>query len=154
MKLGLILVGGVVLGGAAVLLTRGGGDEESPDFRTPVVNPAMHGEDAAARAQEEDSIVIPELSPLAQTGREIFQQTCAACHGENANGTENGPTFIHQLYVPAHHSDQAFWLAARTGVRAHHWRFGDMPPVDGVTDKQLEWIVQYVREMQRANGVM
>jgi mono/diheme cytochrome c family protein len=48
----------------------------------------------------------------------------------------------------------AFVLAARNGVRAHHWPFGDMPPVEErLTDGELGAIVAYVRELQRANGI-
>ena len=50
-------------------------------------------------------------------------------------------------------NDFSFQTAAKNGVRAHHWRFGDMQPVPGVTEKQVEWIVKYVREIQRANGI-
>jgi hypothetical protein len=38
-------------------------------------------------------------------------------------------------------------------VRAHHWRFGNMPPVDGVNRAEVEKIVAYVRALQRANGI-
>jgi len=45
-------------------------------------------------------------------------------------------------------------LAARNGVRAHHWPFGNMPPVEQrLTDGELGAIVAYVRELQRANGI-
>ena len=48
----------------------------------------------------------------------------------------------------------AFVLAARNGVRAHHWPFGDMPPVgQPLTDGELAAIIAYVRELQRANGI-
>ena len=30
---------------------------------------------------------------------------------------------------------------------------GDMPPVEGITDAQIEKIVHYVRQLQRANGI-
>jgi len=41
----------------------------------------------------------------------------------------------------------------RNGVRAHHWKFGSMPPVDGITDAEDGTIVAYVRALQRANGI-
>lgn len=43
--------------------------------------------------------------------------------------------------------------AVRQGVRGHHWRFGDVPPVEGVSDEELAQIVAYVRTVQRANGI-
>ena len=60
---------------------------------------------------------------------------------------------IGQVGQPNHHADLAFLLAARQGVRAHHWRFGDMPPVQGVGEQEIEEIVAYVRALQRANGI-
>ena len=47
----------------------------------------------------------------------------------NAAG-QNGvaPPLVHKLYEPGHHSDMAFIMAAKNGVRSHHWRFGNMPP--------------------------
>ena len=81
------------------------------------------------------------------------EQNCAACHGAKAEGSDNGPPLVHKIYESSHHADFAFQMAAKGGVRAHHWRFGDMPPVPGVTEKQVEWIVTYVREIQRENGI-
>ena len=103
------------------------------------------------------TIKIAELvspSALAQAGKIAFEANCAACHGELGGGTEFGPPFINDIYNPGHHADQAFLIAPRQGVRAHHWPFGDMPPVEGVTDEELLAIVRYVRELQDANGIV
>ncbi|MGR3582900.1 MAG: c-type cytochrome, partial [Pseudooceanicola nanhaiensis] len=43
--------------------------------------------------------------------------------------------------------------AVQNGVRAHHWKFGDMPPQTGLTPSDVANIVAYVRELQRANGI-
>ncbi len=112
---------------------------------TLFIGPSKAGEDAT-------SIIIPEFSQAAQTGQIAFEESCAACHGINAAGTENGPTFLHAFYKAGHHGDSAFVNAAKNGVRAHHWRFGNMPPVEGVTDDELLLIIKYVRELQVANG--
>ena len=98
------------------------------------------------------SINIPEFSQIAQSGEVAFVGNCASCHGINAVGTDKGPTFLHAFYKAGHHGDTAFENAAKRGVRAHHWRFGDMPPVEGITDAEIGWIVKYVRELQAANG--
>ncbi|WP_328600481.1 c-type cytochrome [Mesorhizobium xinjiangense] len=79
---------------------------------------------------------------------------CAACHGDDAGGRDGiGPPLVHIIYEPNHHSDAAFLLAARSGVRQHHWGFGDMPPVAEVEDAEIAAIVAYVRALQRANGI-
>jgi cytochrome c2 len=94
------------------------------------------------------------LSPNAQIGKRAFDLKCASCHGANAAGTNDvAPPLIHSFYEPNHHSDYAFIMAAKTGVRSHHWSFGDMPPVDGVTDGMVRYITQYIREVQKENGI-
>lgn len=102
--------------------------------------------------EETTNINIPELSQVAQSGQIAFEENCATCHGINAAGTDKGPTFLHAFYKAGHHGDGAFENAAKNGVRAHHWQFGDMPPVEGITDAEIRWITKYVRELQAANG--
>lgn len=97
-------------------------------------------------------ITIPEYSQIAQSGEIAYGENCAACHGVNGAGTDKGPTFLHAFYKAGHHGDSSFVNAAKNGVRAHHWRFGNMPPVEGVTDAEIRWITKYVRELQAANG--
>jgi mono/diheme cytochrome c family protein len=96
---------------------------------------------------------IPELSAEARAGKRAFDLSCARCHGEDAGGSVAGPPLVHRTYRPAHHADVAFELAVRRGVRAHHWRFGDMPPDPTVTPVGIAQITRYVRELQRANGI-
>lgn len=100
-----------------------------------------------------DSIEVPRLSAAAAQGRSAFDANCASCHGRNATGTETGPPLVHDIYNPGHHSDAAFYRAAKIGVPRHHWPFGDMPPQPQVSDEELANIVRYVRELQQANGI-
>ena len=96
---------------------------------------------------------IPELSVEAQAGKHAFDLYCARCHGESAGGSAAGPPLVHRTYRAAHHADVAFELAVRRGVRAHHWRFGDMPPEPALAQVEVARITRYVRELQRANGI-
>ncbi len=96
---------------------------------------------------------IPELSAEAQAGKRAFDLYCARCHGESARGSPAGPPLVHRTYQPAQHADIAFELAVRRGVRAHHWRFGDMPPEPAMTPAEVTQVTRYVREVQRANGI-
>ena len=98
-------------------------------------------------------IKLPALSQVAKQGEGLFKAKCAVCHGKNAAGTKNGPPLIHKIYEPSHHSDLSFQRAAQLGVRAHHWPFGNMPPIAGITEAELERVIAYVRELQRANGI-
>ena len=100
------------------------------------------------------SIVVPEFDAREQAGLVLFQENCAACHGDNAVGKEGfGPPLVHNIYKPSHHPDVAFELAAKTGVRSHHWSFGSMPAVPGINENDIAAIVRYVRKLQVANGI-
>lgn len=113
----------------------------------------LPGLSIAANPIDPKSVKTPTLSSELNLGKMFYDVKCASCHGENAAGTDKGPTFIHRVYHPGHHGDGAFYIAPKRGIKAHHWPFGDMPPVEGITDNQIEKIVQYVRALQKANGV-
>ncbi len=100
------------------------------------------------------AVTMPDLSGSALRGQQYFRATCAACHGPNAGGRDGkAPPLIHRIYVPGHHGDMAIRLAAQRGVKSHHWRFGDMPPVQGLTDAELTDIIAFIRAVQQANGI-
>ncbi|WP_241525830.1 c-type cytochrome [Pseudophaeobacter leonis] len=97
---------------------------------------------------------MPPLAGNAAIGQRVFETACSACHGSNAAGNEDaGPPLIHIIYEPAHHADEAFQRAVAMGVKSHHWRFGDMPPVAGLTRGDVAMVIAYIREIQRANGI-
>jgi len=100
------------------------------------------------------AVNMPVIGGNAAVGQGIFNTVCAACHGTNAVGIEGvGPPLIHVIYEPSHHADEAFQRAVAVGVRSHHWGFGDMAPVNGLTRGDVTMIVAYIREIQRANGI-
>jgi len=88
-----------------------------------------------------------------QIGEAKFSANCAACHGVRGVGTQQGPPLVHKIYEPNHHADMAFQRAAENGVRAHHWEFGNMPKIEGVTPADVEQIIRYVRWLQREAGI-
>ncbi len=94
-------------------------------------------------------------APAAQDleGERLFSQNCAACHGDQAHGTKQGPPLVHKIYEPSHHSDAAFVSAVRNGSKQHHWPFGDMPAQPQVTDAQVKAITAYVRVLQKDAGI-
>jgi len=99
-------------------------------------------------------VLPPSLSEPEEIGKRGYDAVCAACHGANGQGRDGiAPPLVHRIYEPSHHGDMAFLLAVRQGVRAHHWQFGDMPPIAGLTDDDVTKIVAYVRAVQRANGI-
>lgn len=86
-------------------------------------------------------------------GEGKFNSYCSRCHGVEGKGTNHGPPLVHKIYEPNHHGDFAFQRAATQGVRAHHWKFGNMPKIDGVTSEDVNEIIQYVRWLQRQAGI-
>lgn len=101
------------------------------------------------------AVVVPaQFTEQEQMGERAYEAKCAVCHGANGQGQDGvAPPLVHRIYEPNHHGDMAFVLAAQNGVRAHHWSFGDMPAVEGVTVSDVTNIVAYVRALQRANGI-
>ena len=94
----------------------------------------------------------PAPAELAE-GERLYERSCARCHGGRAVGTDAGPPLIHIVYEPNHHGDIAFQRAAKFGVPAHHWTFGNMPPVPEVDEAAVAKITAYVRWLQRAAGI-
>lgn len=91
-------------------------------------------------------------SDLVSVGEELYASNCAACHGADLRGTDRGPSHLSEIYKPDHHADGAFVFAVQAGSRAHHWSFGDMPPIEGLSGEDVEAIVAFVREQQRVHG--
>jgi cytochrome c len=101
------------------------------------------------------NVLVPEtLSQNAKIGQLGYEAKCAACHGANAAGQDGvAPPLVHMIYELSHHGDEAFQRAAELGVQGHHWPFGNMPAVEGVTRGDVTMIIAYIRELQRANGI-
>ena len=114
---------------------------------------AAESSDLAAGALAE--VALPaSLSASARVGKTAFEAKCAACHGANAAGQDGvAPPLVHIIYEPSHHGDESFQRAVAYGVRGHHWPFGDMSPVEGLTRGDVSMIIAYIRELQRANGI-
>jgi len=106
-----------------------------------------------AQSLDPAAIKEPSSTPEINRGKMSYQAFCQECHGVNGAGTDKGPPFLHKFYHPGHHGDQAFYMAAKNGVKAHHWKFGDMSPVDGVNETHVKNIIAYVRALQQANGL-
>lgn len=143
----LIVLPGLIAGlvAAAILLSKGWAPADmTSDER-------ISGETGASMAE----VRLPaELSADARLGETAFDAYCAECHGKNAAGRQGmGPPLVHEIYEPAHHGDMAFRLAAKTGVRAHHWAFGSMPPVEEISESEIDDVTLYIRELQRENGI-
>lgn len=113
---------------------------------------AIGGGSAAAQG-----MTVPQTSsglmPNPAAGKRLYERQCASCHGATLEGTDKGPPLMHRIYEPSHHSDAAFQMAVKYGSRAHHWKFGDMPPVNGLSPDDVAHITAYVRAKQRQAGI-
>lgn len=136
----ILIAGTIIIVALSSLYFTGAFDQSKSNMAKAVSKPTL-------------KVVVPELGQVAKLGEEDFNANCAACHGINAAGTNIGPPLVHRIYEPNHHADISFKLAAQRGVRAHHWKFGNMPPQSHVKDYKLVRIVVYVRELQKANGI-
>jgi len=134
------ILAAVAIGGRMYVTGYSGAKIASPDARTsdePMVK-----------------VALPTLTAEQTKGETLFNQKCAVCHAKNAAGQQGvAPPLIYKIYQPRHHADIAFVLAAKNGVRSHHWTFGNMPPIKGITDDEVRSIVSYIRALQRKNGI-
>lgn len=90
------------------------------------------------------------MDSLSRKGQRIFEADCASCHGKQLEGTAKGPSLI--PYDKAHHPDGSFVTAMKSGVKQHHWKFGDMPPVEKLTQSEIQNVIAYIREVQDFNA--
>ena len=101
------------------------------------------GQSAAAPAPSKEMV---------DAGVDLYAANCAQCHGPDLRGTVQGPSLLSIVYEPGHHSDAAFVLAVAQGVRAHHWDFGPMPPIEGLSPTEVQAIIAFVRDRQETEG--
>lgn len=142
MKKNYLLVGACTVAAFAAFITLRPGSIEEAAPQEPLEGDAMV------------AIQMPPIEGNAAIGQRVLEVSCASCHGDNAVGVEGaGPPLIHKIYEPSHHADEAFQRAVSHGVRSHHWQFGDMPPVEGLTRGDVAMVIAYIREIQRANGI-
>ncbi len=110
---------------------------------------------SGAAATTTVNVTLPQqFTEIALAGKKAFDVNCVSCHGPNASGTDKGPPLVHDIYNPGHHADGSFYRAATNGVKRHHWMFGDMPAQPQMDRLSMQAIIQYVRELQRANGIV
>lgn len=128
----IVVIGSVLLGGISVTVTK------------LTMKPS---------SETAHNVTVPKLSLSAVQGERIYNNSCISCHGENGAGSESGPPLVHDIYNPGHHDDPSFYRAVKNGVQRHHWRFGDMPPRPEVSQQEVAYILDYVRELQLANGI-
>jgi mono/diheme cytochrome c family protein len=141
------------------------GDRAAVERTRAAFAAAYDGEIVQARPEYEAHLnAIEKLRALApaaasapaargQEAPAVYAEKCAICHGPAASGTDKGPPLVHKVFEPSHHNDESFRRAVLQGTAQHHWTFGPMLPVPGVSNRQIEEIIAYVRDLQRAAGI-
>jgi mono/diheme cytochrome c family protein len=111
------------------------------------------GKDKSEKGALHGNAFSLDAEKIRADGLRLYNGVCIQCHGIEGRGTSFGPPLVHEVYKPSHHGDQAFALAALQGVKAHHWDFGDMPPVEGISQTDVAMITAYIRHLQRKAGI-
>jgi len=137
----------VWLGAAALICFIGCSDGQGETSSTHAPHDGVTQKAGASQVSSEPT---PEKYMM---GEERFNTLCARCHGMAGRGTNMGPPLVHKIYEPSHHADFAFMRAAMQGVRAHHWKFGNMPKISEATPDDVTKIILYVRWLQREAGI-
>jgi mono/diheme cytochrome c family protein len=88
----------------------------------------------------------PTPDPVAQ-GREVFEQTCAACHGQNAEGYANelaAPALDHSEHA-WHHPDQQIHDWVKNGKLG----LGSAMPAlgDQLSDEEIAAVIAYLHTL-------
>ena len=135
---------------ALLFATACSGDDTGDPATTPIPTAAPATTTPTA---EPTPTPPPEPRFSGTDGRSLYGQACSVCHGQALEGTNAGPTFLNRIYAPGHHADVSFMFAIQRGVRAHHWNFGNMAPVEGLSQEQVLAIIAFIREQQRAAGI-
>jgi hypothetical protein len=107
----------------------------------------------AVHADKQGALSTPKVPFKHALGMKKYQKNCSSCHGKWIEGTKNGPPLLHGFYKPSHHNDRAFYRAVLKGIFEHHWKFGAMPRIEGITVKDMDKIVPFLRWLQQEKGL-
>ena len=107
---------------------------------------------AATACGPDDSEPSSATGSQVDRGSEVYAESCASCHGTDLRGTDKGPSHLSIVYEPSHHNDDSFRNAIANGAPQHHWDFGDMEPVEGLSDDDVEAVIAFVRAEQEQQG--
>ena len=82
-------------------------------------------------------------------GAEVYDQSCATCHGPEARGGLAGPPLTHEVYEDL--TDAHIRTAIAQGKPPTNWpQFeAGMTPVPGLSAGEVDAVIAYVRDLQR-----
>ena len=92
---------------------------------------------------------IPPATPAEhQRGERLFNTYCLSCHGRAGKGDGLGPPMLDTLFHAPTVPGSMFRVSVRTGAKQKYYNFGAMPPLNRVSDVEVEAIRGYVRWVQ------
>jgi mono/diheme cytochrome c family protein len=124
---------------------------------SPVVPAAVIAPDSSAGAATQASQVVDgnsEYIPDPEVGREVFVQTCATCHGFQAQGLPHNGAALRTSTFVSGHTDKDLVAFIRAGRRAKDPsnKSGVAMPPSGnnasLSDERLADVVAYLRQVQ------
>jgi mono/diheme cytochrome c family protein len=102
---------------------------------------------AACAAEIKPAKPVPEEYKV---GQSHFHRVCARCHGRDAAGGNNAPTFLQEKFDPKHFPNGKIARTILNGSNS-----GAMPSQKkNVNDQQIREIIKYIRHSQKAAGVI
>ena len=107
---------------------------------------------AVAGCGSGDGTTSPVENSSTDRGADVYTEACASCHGADLRGTDKGPSMLSIVYEPNHHTDDSFRNAIANGAPQHHWNFGDMEPVEGLSNEDVGAVIAFVRGEQQRQG--
>ena len=117
-------------------------------FVVPVLGILFAGELTSAGSDE-----TPEAPVQYAQGKEKFQFFCAECHGQWAEGTEQGPPLLHVYYVEGPSHQPSLLSGDSSGLATTPLGFWRQPPVAGATIEDAQQVTEFVRWLQAERGV-
>lgn len=99
-----------------------------------------------------DGPAAPGSAEELALGEEVFEQSCATCHGPEARGGLAGPPLTHEIYEDLTGAD--IRTVIERGKPPTNWpQFeAGMAPVPNLSDDEVAAVIAYVREVQAEAG--
>lgn len=100
------------------------------------------------------TVVVPQLNVAEARGREIFNTTCAGCHGVDGMGdTDTGPPLIHPYYRKLMLPSDKVRRAIILGKAQDKWKYGHMPAQIKLSDSEITEIMMYYDALRDNNSL-
>ena len=132
--------------------------DSTADSATPAASPAAATASSTvtadvSRAAAPGTPLVATADPSIDAGR-LFAANCARCHGGDMKGTADGPSLLDRAYLLIFHPDEEYIRAVLEGVPAHHWEYGDMPRIEGLSRADAIALTAHIRAAQRSAGLL